>query len=195
MMTYSDPLFTNLNFVCLQHGRETATMSAIILAGASLKGTLTFDGPIAGSSVHSGLELFTSSEKFHSKGEGFIRYSQVIDFEHLAPEADEDEDDANEDVDNTDDDGPLDPNHPDIAQKRKERREKQRKKFLEAKKKRDQRKLEVQNKIRQDGEPVIYTTKAPSAGWYRMCVHATWYQVRIILHCNFLKMQPVKISC
>ena len=148
-------------------------MSAIILAGTTLKATLTFDGPVAAATVDSGLELFSSSETFHSKGAGIVRYSQVIDFEHLAPAPEEEDDDEVEDDDN----GALDPNDPAIVEKRKARREKQRKRFLEAKEKREKRKLEVQNKIREDGEPVLYTTKAHAAGWYRMCVHATWYQV------------------
>ena len=152
---------------------ETVTLSAFILSGSSLKATLTFDGPIASATVDSGLEVFTASESFNSKGTGFITHSEVMDFEHLAPAPEEEEDEAAKD----DDEGPLDPNDPDIAQKRKERREKQRKKFMEAKAKRDQRKLELQKKIRQDGDPVLYTTKAPEAGWYRMCVQATWYQV------------------
>jgi hypothetical protein len=152
---------------------ETVTMSAIILAGSTLKATLTFDGPIAPSSIDSGLDLFTASETFHSHGDEILRHSQVIDFEHLAPPPPEDEGEEIKD----DDTAALDPKDPEYAEKRKARREKQRKKFLEAKEKRDQVKLEVQSKIRQDGEPVIFTTKAPAAGWYRMCVHATWYQV------------------
>jgi hypothetical protein len=152
---------------------EMVTMSAILLAGTSLKATLTFDGPVAAVTVDSGLELFTSSETFHSKGDGIIRFSQVIDFEHLAPAPEEEDQDEVED----DDEGPLDPNDPNIAEKRKARRERQRKKFMEAKEKREKRKLDLQKIIRQDGEPVLFSTKAPTAGWYRMCVHATWYQV------------------
>lgn len=153
---------------------ETVTLSAFILSGSSLKATLTFDGPIAEATVDSGMELFTASEGFNSNGEGFITHSEVMDFEHLAPAPDEDEDDE---APKDDDEGPLDPNDPDIAEKRKARREKQRKKFMDAKAKREQRKLELQKKIRQDGDPILFTTKAPSAGWYRMCVQATWYQV------------------
>lgn len=148
------------------------TLSSIILSGSSLKATLTFDGPFAESSVDSGLTIFQAAEQFRGRGDGFVTHSEVIDFEHLAPPADEDDTDSPDE-----DDGPLDPNDPDIAQKRKDRRERQRQKFLEAKAKRDQRKLELQNKVRQDGEPAIFTTKAPADGWYRMCVQATWYQV------------------
>lgn len=148
-------------------------MSTIILSGSSLKATLTLDGPIAPSNINTGMELFTASEAFHERGDGFITYSEVIDFEHLAPPPEEEDDPVTQ----PDDDGPLDPNDPDITQKRKARREKQRTKFLEAKAKRDAKRLEQQKKVRQDGEPAIYTTKAPADGWYRMCVQATWYQV------------------
>lgn len=148
-------------------------MSAIVLAGTTLKATLTFDGPIAPTTMDSPLELFTLSETFHSRADGVLRYSQVIDFEHLAPAPEEEEEEQYED----DDEGPVDPNDPDAAENRKARRDKQRKKFMEAKEKRDRRKMEVQNKIREDGEPFVYTTKVATSGWYRMCVHATWYQV------------------
>jgi hypothetical protein len=154
---------------------ETVTLSAFILSGSSLKATLTFDGPIAESSVDSGLELFQAGENFRGNGDGFITHSEVIDFEHLAPAPDEEEEKTDDASEN--DEGPLDPNDPDIAQKRKERRERQRQKFLDAKAKRDKRKLELQKKVRQDGDPAIFTTKAPAEGWYRMCVQATWYQV------------------
>jgi len=32
-------------------------------------------------------------------------------------------------------------------------------------------------KVRQDGEPILDTKKAPEAGWYRMCVTSNWNQV------------------
>ena len=143
---------------------------------------MTFDGPIAESSVDSGLELFTASEGFNSNGEGYITHSEEMDFEHFAPAPEDDEEDTVKD----DDEGPLDPNDPDIAEKRKARREKQRKKYMEAKAKREQKKLEVQKKLRQDGEPHLYTTKVPSAGWYRMCVQGTWTQVRCACMCQWM---------
>lgn len=155
------------------------TISAFILSGSSLKATMTLSGPIAETSVDSGLDLFRASEEFRGRGDGYITYSEVVDFEHLAPpeEGEEEDDDGSEGDDAT----PLDPNDPDIAQKRKERRERQRQKFLDAKAKRDARKLEIQKKVRQDGDPAIYTIKAPADGWYRMCIQATWYQVRSLI--------------
>lgn len=165
--------FWLLSVFLLSIQSETFTLSAIVLSGSSLKATMTLDGPIAPINVETGLELFTASESFHPHGEESISYSAVIDFEHLAPAPEEEEDIMAQ----TDDEGPLDPNDPDIVQKRKARRERQREKFLEAKAKRDSRKLEQQEKVRQDGEPAIYSAKAPAEGWYRMCVLATWYQV------------------
>lgn len=141
-----------------------------------MKGTLTLDGPLTPSSTDSGLELFQASENFSGRGEGYINYSDVVDFEHLAPVQEVEDDEPIED------EPPIDPNDPDASAKRKARREKQREKFLAAKAKREQRKLEQQKKIRQDGDPILYTTRAPEEGWYRMCIQATWYQVGIA-HC------------
>jgi hypothetical protein len=164
-----------LPFVLIFSGNsETVTLSAFILSGSSLKGTLTFDGPIAESSVDSGLEIYQASENFRGSGDGYVSHSEVIDFEHLAPAPEEEEKDE---AGSKEDDEPLDPNDADIVQKRKDRRERQRQKFLDSKAKRDRRKLELQKKVRQDGDPAIFTTKAPADGWYRMCVQATWYQV------------------
>merc|ERR1712194_158277 len=61
--------------------------------------------------------------------------------------------------------------------KRRERRDRQRKKFLAVKKKREEKKLNMMKRIRQDGEPILKTMKASGAGWYRMCVTANWNQV------------------
>ena len=161
---------------CLSDYSETISLSAIILSGSTLKATLTFDGPIAANSVDSGLELFMAAENFRGGEEGFVSISEVIDFEHLSLPPEEDE--RKQDI-AAEDEGPLDPNDPDIVQKRKERRERQRQKFLEAKEKRERKKMLLQTKVRQDGEPATVTTKAPADGWYRMCIQATWYQVRI----------------
>ncbi|OEU18649.1 hypothetical protein FRACYDRAFT_236928 [Fragilariopsis cylindrus CCMP1102] len=43
--------------------------------------------------------------------------------------------------------------------------------------KREEKKLAQLKKVRQDGEPLLYTTSAPEAGWYRMCVTSNWNQV------------------
>ena len=117
---------------------------------------MTLNGPIADLSVDSGLDLFRASEDFRGKGDGYLSYSETVDFEHLAPAPEESEEDDAESA--GDDEEPVDPNDPDIAQKRKERRERQRQKSLDAKAKRDARKLEIQQKVRQDGDPAIYTT-------------------------------------
>ena len=156
--------------------REAVTISAFVLSGSSLKATLTLDGPIASADVDSGVELYRASEQFSGRGDGYITYSEVVDFEHFAPPEEEDDDTLAKDEEPA-----IDVNDPDAARKRKERRERQRAKFLEAKAKRDKRRLETQKKIRQEGDPVVYTAKAPAAGWYKMCVQATWYQVSITM--------------
>mmetsp|Transcript_57795 Transcript_57795/g.62433 ORF Transcript_57795/g.62433 Transcript_57795/m.62433 type:complete len:392 (-) Transcript_57795:258-1433(-) len=89
-----------------------------------------------------------------------------------------DEDDDDDDDDKTEEySKPIDKNDPDGDKKRRERREHQRRKFLELKKKREEKKLAQLKKVRQDGEPILYTTKAPESGWYRMCVTSNWNQV------------------
>lgn len=157
------------------------TISAFVLSGSSLKATLTLDGPLTSTDISSGNELYKASETFSGRGEDYITYSEVVDFEHFAPPEEEDDDRVQEE-----EEPPIDINDPDAAQKRKERRERQRKKFLEAKAKRDKRRLDIQKKIRQEGDPVIYTTKAVTSGWYKMCVQATWYQVR---YANLYRLQ------
>ena len=162
-------------------------MSVFVLSGSQLKATVTLEGPTADSSVDNGIDLHASIVDY-TTGKGNkpppsdrIDFSEVVDFEHL-----------NQMIVGNDDEGlagggdsmvddelkqPIDPNDPDVDGKRRERREKQRAKFLEQKQKREQRKLAQVKQIRQDGEPFVYTTKAPTAGWYRACVHSTWNQV------------------
>jgi hypothetical protein len=156
---------------------EKVTVSVFVLSGSSLKATLTLDGPIANSSIDSGVELFAAGESYVKNPENpdQLSYSTVVDFEHLNSLPEDDDDDE---VADKYEEPAIDPDDPDAAEKRRERRERQREKFMEAKQKRDQRKLEQQKKIRQDGDPFVYTTKAPDSGWYKMCVQATWYQVR-----------------
>jgi hypothetical protein len=163
--------------------REKVTVSVFILSGSQLKATWSVEGPIADLDVDSGLELYTKAMAFGSNGRKSKRtlsYSQEVDFEHLN-EIDDDDDDDDVDDDDDDDDElskPIDKDDPDADKKRRERRERQRKKFLDLKKKREEKKLSQLKKVRQDGEPILYTTNAPEAGWYRMCVTSNWNQVR-----------------
>ncbi len=148
------------------------------MSGSQLKATVTLEGPFADSSVDSGLELHQKITAFSGgeKPENHLSYEGVVDFEHL--NEDIPSDDENEKVDSEGLTAPIDPNDPDADAKRRERRERQRQKFLDEKKKREERKMAQLKKVRQDGEPFVYTSKAPVAGWYRMCVVGAWNQVR-----------------
>jgi hypothetical protein len=153
------------------------TISAFVLSGSTLKATVTLEGPVADLSVNTGKELQDQANEFtnsNKKPARHLAFSEVVDFEHLNEElADDELESSNDDLLKQ----PIDPNDPDAENKRRERREMQRKKFLEEKQKREERKLAQLAKVRQDGEPFVYTTKAPAAGWYRMCVMSSWNQV------------------
>lgn len=160
------------------------TASVFVLSGATLKATLTLEGPVAHYDVDDGLEIFKNAENFRSDGDGFLVYSEMVDFEHLAPPpplADDDEMSNGRENDDEVDNTPIDPSDVDAVKKRRERRERQRERFLAAKAKRDQLKLDRLKKIRQDGDPFQYTATAPADGWYRMCVGATWSLVSITM--------------
>jgi len=159
---------------------ESVTVSVFILSGSQLKATYSLDGPLAGLDVDSGLELYNKAQQFspRSNNPKQLLVSATVDFEHLNDELDDDDDDMIDDDDNAyDDDEPIDPNDPEADKKRRERRERQRQRFLDLKKKREAKRVAMLKKIRQDGEPVLNTKKAPAAGWYRMCVTSSWNQV------------------
>ena len=148
------------------------TLSVFVLSGPELKGTVMFQGPLAPSSVDTAEGLQAAVTAYTGpKGDG-IDFTEVVDFEHLKPELDEDDDDDDDTVEE------IDPSDPDADEKRKKQRERRREKFMAAKKKRDEQRALQQQKIREDGEPFVKTFKAPSSGWYRVCVHASSYQVR-----------------
>mmetsp|Transcript_47029 Transcript_47029/g.114761 ORF Transcript_47029/g.114761 Transcript_47029/m.114761 type:complete len:374 (+) Transcript_47029:2-1123(+) len=162
---------------------ESVTMSVFVLSGSQLKATVTLEGPTADASVDNGIDLhakvveYTTGKNKPPASER-IDFSEVVDFEHLNQiVANDDQGEESESMVDDELKQPIDPNDPDVDGKRRERREKQRAKFLEQKQKREQRKLAQVKQIRQDGEPFVYTTKAPTAGWYRACVHSTWNQV------------------
>ena len=165
-----------------QDGSESVTVSIFILSGSQLKATYTLEGPIATPDVDSATELYTKAYEFVADSRGRdknkINFQQEIDFEHLMEETDDDDYVDDDDDDEFNDDGaPISPDDPDADAKRRQRRERQRAKFLAIKKKRDEKKARMMQKIRQDGEPVLTTKVAPVAGWYRMCVNANWNQV------------------
>jgi len=156
-------------------------VSVFILSGNQLKATYSLEGPIASPDVESGIELYTKGEEFSSdkrKRRNQLMVIEEVDFEHLSDEIDDDDDyDDDDDDDAYDDDVAISPDDPDADKKRRDRRERQRKRFLDLKKKREKKRIETLKKIRQDGEPISNTKKAPEAGWYRMCVKSAWNQV------------------
>ena len=162
---------------------EAFTASVFILSGPQLRATLTIDGPISEADVESGIELQQKVDQWPGAKkippENYIVFSEEVNFEDLRPEFDDDDDDAVDD--DAEDEESLDENDPDYAAKRKERRERQRAKFLAAKEKRERQRAMEQEAVREDGEPQQITMKAPTAGWYRVCVQGTWYQVSPII--------------
>jgi len=155
---------------------ESVTVSVFILSGSQLKATYSLDGPIAGPNVESGLELYNKGQQFapNKKNRRQLLVSEEVDFEHLNDEVDDDDDEIDDDDDVIDDDEPIDNNDPEAEKKRRERRDRQRERFKKLKLKRETKRLEMLKKIRQDGEPVLDTRKAPEDGWYRMCVTSNW---------------------
>jgi len=164
-----------------QNLRESVTVSVFVLSGSQLKATYSLEGPVASLDVDSGIDLYTKAQEFavDRRNRRQLSFSQEVDFEHLMDEIDDDDEfiDDDDDDDEFDDDKPIESNDPDAEKKKRERRERQRKKFLELKKKRDKKQVETMKKLRQDGEPILKTNKAPAAGWYRMCVTSNWNQV------------------
>lgn len=148
-------------------------MSVFILSGTALKATAKLEGPVASLDISSGIDLNEAVEKFNNgKKEGSLAVNELVDFEHLNESLDEEDDDEEEEEET-----PIDSEDPDGEEKKKARRQKQREKFLDVKRKRERRRIAHQKKIRQDGDPFVYTEKAPEAGWYRVCVEGTWHQV------------------
>lgn len=148
-------------------------MSVFILAGAELKASVLFDGPLPEdekAEIDSGVALQAAIRKMdlgiHSSNALIV--SETVDFEHLKL-GDEDEDE-----------GEIEPqefNEEETMEQRRDRRAAQRKKALEARQRQDQRKIKQRQKVLEEGEPWQRTLKAPATGWYRFCVRGTWYQV------------------
>ncbi|KAL3926676.1 MAG: hypothetical protein SGARI_005529, partial [Bacillariaceae sp.] len=75
-----------------------------------------------------------------------------------------------------------------------ERRERQRQKFLEEKQKREDKKMAQLKKVRQDGEPFVYTAKVPMEGWYRIVTSGGKYEGAVyysILNSTIYPLQVV----
>lgn len=149
-------------------------MSLFILAGSELKATATLEGPIpeeddspisSGMALQEAIKILDSGRHNHPNG---LSISEVVDFEHLNLEAEDEEELVSEPESVPEDETP---------EQRRDRRARQRRKALEARQRKDAMKLKQRQKVRAEGEPWQYTVKAPVAGWYRFCVRATWYQV------------------
>jgi hypothetical protein len=163
-------IYVSFHFICC---REKMTMSVFILSGTALKATALLEGPIASLEVNSGIALNEAVEKFNdAKKKALLAVNELVDFEHLNDSMDEEDDDEAEE-----EEPPIDSEDPDSDEKKKLSRQRQRERFLEVKRKRERRRIAQQKKIRQDGDPFLYTEKAPEAGWYRVCVEGTWHQV------------------
>ena len=145
-------------------------MSVFILSGDELKASIRLEGPIAGANVDDPEELYRLDQAFKARGAP-LNINEVVDFEHMN-ENDDEEDSESEDEE------PIDPDDPDANEKKRARRQRQREKFLEVKRKKEQKRILQHKRIRKDGEPFVVTTRAPEAGWYRACIEGTWHQVR-----------------
>lgn len=155
------------------------TLSVFVLSGPQLKASVSLEGPFAGLDVESGPDLHAKIIEFTNgeKSKKLLFVMEDVDFEHLNEILDDDTAD-------THDDGlmrePILGDDPDAEMKRMERRAKQRKRYLDNKQRKEERKLAQLKKVRQEGEPFIYTAKAPVAGWYRVCVHSNWNQASLV---------------
>lgn len=152
------------------------TLSVFILSGPELRATVTFDGPVAPLDASSGSSLKEHMEQFdkqgrHGRSENdiIIKYSDVVDFEHLNLGQQVEDDDSMQD-----DDEELTPER-EAARARK--KAEQRKRALEKRQSRDKQRNSQHRKVREEGEAFQKTMIVELAGWYRFCVKATWYQV------------------
>ena len=145
-------------------------MSVFILSGSELKATARLEGPIAPATVEDPGELYRLEQKFTSHNAP-MSLNELVDFEHMNESEDEEEM-------SSEDEEPIDPDDPDAVERKRAQRQKQREKFLEVKRQKERRRISQHKRILKEGEPVIYTARAPEAGWYRACVEGTWNQVR-----------------
>ena len=141
----------------------------------------SLEGPIAKLDVESGIDLYNKGQEFSpdTGNRNTLLIKEDVDFEHLVDDVDDDDhyDDDDDDDDQYDDDTPIKQDDPDREKKKLERRDRQRKKFVELKMKREAKKIAALKAIKEWGEPIENTKKAPKAGWYRMCVIAKYNHV------------------
>ena len=177
-------------------------MSVFILDGAELRATASIEGPIAPLNITSGVTFHEAIEQY-DRGTRFglsIFESHVVDFEHIHDEAraGNDDDDALGDDDTADaymsgfDDDDAGPETPEdmtpekVEQMKRRAAEKRRQlniarqRARETRRKREEKRKARLAKVRDEGEPFQKTVKASDAGWYRMCLRGTWYQVSAV---------------
>ena len=152
-----------------------------ILSGQELKATVRLDGPVAPLDADSGNALQASIDEFDKRiqqrnaveEENLLVFENIVDFEHLNIK-DEYEDEEDED------DEMMRANHKDLTpSERKRIKDKQRKKILVKRQKQEQQRLHQHRKVREEGQPFQVTKKVPHAGWYRLCIDGSFYQVRV----------------
>lgn len=156
--------------------RERATISLFVLSGNELRAAMTFDGPIPETvPISTGADLLAASQKLDEgmfgRAEITVHEKANIDFEHLniGPVDDDVDDSMEEEIPENE-----------SVEDRRARRARQRKKALEARQKRDQRRIEQRERVRDEGEPYEQTIRANGSGWYRYCVKGTtWHQVNV----------------
>lgn len=156
--------------------RETVTASIFVLSGEELKATISLDGPVAPLEADSGNALQKAIDEFDSgKNRGdedkIINIEETVDFEHLNVKGEYEEDEEDDDEMKRAKDKDLTPSD------RKKIKDRQRKKILVKRQKQEQQRLHQHRKVREEGQPLQTTVKAPAAGWYRFCVTGTWHQV------------------
>ena len=162
------------------------TASVFILSGQELKATIRLDGPVAPPDADSGNALQAAIDEFEKKiqqrhaaeDESLVVLEDVVDFEHLniKDEFGDDEEDEDDEM--------MRANHKDLTpSERKRIKDKQRKKILVKRQKQEQQRLHQHRKVREEGQPYQLTKKVPQAGWYRLCIDGSFYQVGFILFC------------
>jgi emp24/gp25L/p24 family/GOLD len=171
----------------LPFARESATITAIVLQGDQLKAQIQFDGPVldAAPDATTSVELKNALARIDvghlpSDTSTYIHFVDTIDFEHLNTRDGEDEEHNADDFMYDDDDSVAAlPEAEREAAKDKKRQMKERKKALEAKHRDEQKAAHQARKVRNEGEPFVRTFKTTTAGWYRYCVVASFYQVTV----------------
>jgi hypothetical protein len=166
--------------------RDKVTISAFILSGSNLKGTLSLEGPIPGlveASASTG-DIYKLSRQLANHGAP-LTYIQVVDWENvlLVEEAlleSEDEEDEDEpELDDDERDETLDETaraafEAKRAKKLQDARTDRKRRDRERAQRRRARMMEFQKRqeafAKTEGEPVQYTTAVPVSGWYQACL-------------------------